>query len=113
MQVYLHADYRQFRTLRRAGEVITVRDGIGKGLVSRAAACPVVAGEHQCQLSGPLGNYAHAMMVAPADRVLLASPIKWSPSNLRHIRAASRRSEWVRAAIHGRALTQVQPSELR
>lgn len=115
MQIYLHQEYRQFRRMRTVGEIITVRDGIGAGLISRGAACPVMDGQHQCQVVGAASitesGYEDEMMESPADRVLL--PVKWSHSKRQKIRAAGHRSKVVRSVIRGRRFEDIQVSELR
>jgi hypothetical protein len=116
VEVYLHADYRQFRRLRRAGEVVNLRENIVAGLIARGDACPVMDGQHQCQLSNPSlaavapVGYEDEMLESPADRVML--PVKWSHSKRARIRGAAHRSVRVRRVVRGRLLHEIQPSEL-
>ena len=115
MQVYLHQEYRQFTKLRAAGETITVRDGVGAGLVERGAACPVVNGEHQCQVlpfSEPEGEYLDEMLESPQDEMLLPSN-KWSGQKRRNIRRAVGRSVAVRRVVNGRRFEDIQVGMLK
>lgn len=114
MEVYLHREYRQFTRVRTAGEIITVRDAVGAGLVSRAAACPVVDGEHQCQMPAAAtpGEYLDEMLDSPDVEVMLPSN-RWSHQKLAKMKRAYGRSVVVRRQVNGRRLDQVQAGELR
>ena len=101
MQVYLHQEYRQFRRLRTVGEIITARDGVGAGLVTRGAACPVVDGLHQCQVVGaPQPVYLDEQLDSPEAEVML--PAKWSLDKRTKMRNAMHRSKRVRAQLLGK-----------
>ena len=115
MQVYLHQEYRQFRRVRTVGEIITVRDGVGAGLVARTAACPVVDGQHQCQIVAapvPLGEYQDEMMEAPANEVMIPSN-KWSHQKKDKMRRLRGRSVAARRVLNGRRFEDIQVGEIR
>ena len=115
MQVYLHQEYRQFARLRTVGEIITVRDGVGAGLVAKGLACPVVDGEHQCQVTPipvPEEEYLDEMLESPRDEMLLPSN-KWSGQKRRNIRRAAGRSVAVRRVINGRRFEDIQVGMIR
>ena len=108
MNVHLHAEYRQFARVRQSGEIITVRDGIGTGLIARGEACPVIDGVYQCQLADPpevSGEYLDEQMNAPANEMML--PVKWSRQKRLKLQATAHRSRKIREAIKGKRWEQV------
>ena len=119
MEVWLHSEYRQFRHLRQPGDVITVRDGVGAGLVAKGAACPVINGEHQCQktsdpstsaIGGLAGtdNYLDEQMDTPAHGMML--PVKWSRQKRRKLQEVAHRSRAMRALIKGKRFENIPRS---
>ena len=113
MEVWLHSEYRQFRHLRQPGDVITVRDGVGAGLVAKGAACPVINGEHQFQKTsdshivhqGQTDNYLDEQMDTPADAMML--PVKWSRQKRRKLQEVAHRSRVMRALIKGKRFEDI------
>ena len=112
MEVWLHSEYRQFRHLRQPGDVITVQEGVGAGLIARKAACLVMNGEHQCQVvltpDMPTDLYLDEQMDAPANEMMV--PAKWSRQKRLKLQAAARRSPSMRALIKGKRFEDIPRS---
>jgi len=113
VEIWLHTEYRgAFGRLRQPGETITVRDGVGEGLIAKGAGCPVVDGAHQCQIAAEESiapdDYLDEQMDAPANEVML--PVKWSRQQRLKLQAAARRSPAVRALIRGKRFEDIPRS---
>jgi hypothetical protein len=111
VEVWLHAQYRQFRRVHQIGETISVRDGIGAGLIAKQLACPIVDGEHRCGMiplepvSAAFQDYLDEQMDAPVNEAML--PVKWSRQKRLKLQAAARRSPAIRAQLRGKRFENI------